>query len=163
MIPWLSPMGTGQKRQRQGSSSQPSKKPLLDVQKQGSSQTGKKSLPELKKLGSHKSKGNHERILKPNISITNSLGDQDFSDSSKGRSLFKFFPELHSLYFWEAGNMDIKNTSLPERSTTRLSDYRSTLVISAPKAQALAQPETLLCIYMLFSSVYSILYFPCRR
>lgn len=160
MIPWVSLMSTRQKRQRQGSSSQPSKKPLLDVQKQGSSQITKKPLPDLRKQGSHKSKGNNEKILKPNIHTGNR--GENVAHSSKGMSLL--FSELSSHFFFE------KLATWTLRTLHVLRHLALNCLIIGPHSSYLLRPKLKLwhslwhcCVYIHPPSWIYSLYFPCSR
>ena len=138
-------MSNGQKRPRQGSSSLPSKKPFLDVQNQGSAPKP-----------TRKSKGKPERNLKPKASVEN--GGAKPSTHSKARAgkasnngtSWLFFFSQALLNFLVASDMEPKGTQDAVVST-RLSDYKSTLIVSAPP-QSQARAEKL-CMYIKFLPV----------
>lgn len=142
-------MSTRQKRPRQGSSSQPTKKPFLDVQNQGSSsQPSKTPSLDVKKQGSsvtptYKLKSKPERILKPNLILTN-RGEQQSAHPSNGNLFLISEPCLLTVF--EAHTMDID--ALHAETSTRLSDYKSTLIMSAPPpAKPQAATAKLMCMY----------------
>ncbi|KAE9388865.1 hypothetical protein BT96DRAFT_1003807 [Gymnopus androsaceus JB14] len=108
-------MVNGQKRPHQGSFSWPGKKPLLDVQNQGSA-----TKP------THQSKGKPGKILKPNMFVQN--GGEKLSTQLKARA-------------GKASNNASVTETNSARGSTRLSDYKSTLNVSAPAAQSQAQAE----------------------
>lgn len=145
-------MSTRQKRLTQETSSQPTKKPLLDVQTQKSaSKSGDTSQ---RKAGA---------IFKPNRSITNA-GVKHCAPSTKTRTgkernncmpLFLIFLHSADFFYIEANVIEIDDAhDATTNMSVRLSDYQSTLITSAPP-QSLAKGGNQLCLFLHRELTYS--------
>lgn len=135
----LSLMSTRQKRARQGSSSQPAKKPFLDVDKQGSDSNS-----------TRKSTGKHKEILKPNVLMTNS-GERHSTHSARIQANTASKDGIYLLFFllhWTPLTLFQVGSVANAETSTRLSDYNSTLIISAPPAPIQAKALKPLCMYI---------------